>query len=202
MRTAGAAEMGGQKRDRPHGRTAGGRRMCLYGQRGAAQRGVGEPAGQCLQVYARRRHGGAGAALRCAGRDRHGATTAPAWTKPPRRASLTSFIRAILPTRPRATASAWPWRRRSPLARRAHHGPKRPRPRQCVHRAPAAGRGLRNMQKAPGRVGRARRGGEEAGEEAHFFWTYFRQSSMTATRMMMPENTNCRLASMPRVVRE
>ena len=36
----------------------------------------------------------------------------------------------------------------------------------------------------------------------HFFWTYFRQSSMTATRMMMPEKTNCRLVSMPRVVRE
>ncbi len=36
----------------------------------------------------------------------------------------------------------------------------------------------------------------------YFFWTYFRQSSMTATRMMMPENTNWRLASMPRVVRE
>jgi hypothetical protein len=36
----------------------------------------------------------------------------------------------------------------------------------------------------------------------YFFWTYFKQSSMTATRMMMPENTNCKLVSMPRVVRE
>ena len=36
---------------------------------------------------------------------------------------------------------------------------------------------------------------------AYFFWTYLRQSSITATRMMMPENTNCRLVSMPRVVR-
>ena len=36
----------------------------------------------------------------------------------------------------------------------------------------------------------------------YFFWTYFRQSSITATRMMMPENTNCRLVSMPRTVRE
>ena len=35
----------------------------------------------------------------------------------------------------------------------------------------------------------------------YFFCTYFRQSSMTATRMMMPEITNWRLASMPRVVR-
>ena len=37
---------------------------------------------------------------------------------------------------------------------------------------------------------------------AYFFWTYFRQSSMTATRMMMPEKMNCRLASMPSTVRE
>ena len=37
---------------------------------------------------------------------------------------------------------------------------------------------------------------------AYFFWTYFRQSSMTATRMMMPEKMNCRLTSMPSTVRE
>ena len=41
-----------------------------------------------------------------------------------------------------------------------------------------------------------------AGGRDHFFWMYFRQSSITATRMMMPENTNWRLASMPRTVRE
>ena len=39
-------------------------------------------------------------------------------------------------------------------------------------------------------------------EKNYFFWTYFRQSRVTATRMMMPENTNCRLVSIPRVVRE
>ena len=39
-------------------------------------------------------------------------------------------------------------------------------------------------------------------KKSYFFWTYFRQSSITATRMMMPENTNCRLVSMPRTVRE
>lgn len=36
----------------------------------------------------------------------------------------------------------------------------------------------------------------------YFFWTYFKQSSITATRMIMPENTNCKLVSMPKVVRE
>ncbi len=36
----------------------------------------------------------------------------------------------------------------------------------------------------------------------YFFWTYFRQSSITATRMMIPEKTNCRLVSIPKVVRE
>lgn len=36
----------------------------------------------------------------------------------------------------------------------------------------------------------------------YFFWTYLRQSSVTAARMMMPENTNCRLVSMPRIVSE
>ncbi len=46
------------------------------------------------------------------------------------------------------------------------------------------------------------RGGFGFSRGNYFFWTYFRQSSMTATRMMMPENTNWRLASMPRVVRE
>ena len=39
-------------------------------------------------------------------------------------------------------------------------------------------------------------------EKNYFFWTYLRQSSVTATRMMMPENTNCRLVSMPSTVRE
>ena len=45
------------------------------------------------------------------------------------------------------------------------------------------------------------RGGFGFSRGNYFFWTYFRQSSMTATRMMMPEITNWRLASMPRVVR-
>ena len=39
-------------------------------------------------------------------------------------------------------------------------------------------------------------------EIVYFFWTYLRQSSITATRMMIPENTNCRLVSMPSVVKE
>ena len=39
-------------------------------------------------------------------------------------------------------------------------------------------------------------------EEDYFFCTYFRQSRVTATRMMMPEKTNCRLVSIPRIVRE
>lgn len=46
------------------------------------------------------------------------------------------------------------------------------------------------------------REGEGEIPKNYFFWTYFKQSSITATRMMMPENTNCRLVSMPRVVRE
>ncbi len=45
------------------------------------------------------------------------------------------------------------------------------------------------------------RSDENAGKN-YFFWTYFRQSSITATRMMMPEKTNWRFVSMPRVVRE
>lgn len=38
--------------------------------------------------------------------------------------------------------------------------------------------------------------------EDYFFCTYFKQSRVTATRMMIPEKTNCRLVSMPRMVRE
>ena len=58
------------------------------------------------------------------------------------------------------------------------------------------------------RAKRSNRGGSRpqairAGAEGgYFFWTYLRQSSVTAVRMMMPENTNCRLVSMPRMVRE
>ena len=37
---------------------------------------------------------------------------------------------------------------------------------------------------------------------AHFFCTYFRQSRVTAVRIMIPSNTNCRFVSMPRMVRE
>lgn len=36
----------------------------------------------------------------------------------------------------------------------------------------------------------------------YFFCTYFRQSRVTATRIMIPENTNCRFVSIPRMVRE
>lgn len=36
----------------------------------------------------------------------------------------------------------------------------------------------------------------------YFFWTYFKQSSVTAVMMMMPSNTNCRFVSIPRMVRE
>ena len=34
----------------------------------------------------------------------------------------------------------------------------------------------------------------------YFLRTYFRQSSVTAMRMITPENTNCRLVSIPRIV--
>ncbi len=37
---------------------------------------------------------------------------------------------------------------------------------------------------------------------SYFFWTYFKQSMVTAARMMMPEKTNWRLVSTPRTVRE
>ena len=36
----------------------------------------------------------------------------------------------------------------------------------------------------------------------YFFCTYLRQSMVTADRIMMPENTNCRFVSTPRIVRE
>lgn len=36
----------------------------------------------------------------------------------------------------------------------------------------------------------------------YFFWTYFRQSSVTAVMMMIPSNTNCKFVSIPRIVRE
>lgn len=36
----------------------------------------------------------------------------------------------------------------------------------------------------------------------YFFLTYLRQSSVTATRMIIPSNINCRLVSMPRIVSE
>ena len=55
---------------------------------------------------------------------------------------------------------------------------------------------------------KARPGKTRAGNEAqlrslrHFFWMYFRQSSVTASRMMMPEKTNWRFVSTPRIVSE
>ena len=36
----------------------------------------------------------------------------------------------------------------------------------------------------------------------YFFCTYFKQSRVTATRIMIPEKINCRLVSIPRMVRE
>ena len=36
----------------------------------------------------------------------------------------------------------------------------------------------------------------------YFFCTYFRQSSVTATNIMIPENTNCRFVSIPSIVSE
>ena len=36
----------------------------------------------------------------------------------------------------------------------------------------------------------------------YFFLTYLRQSSVTATRMIIPSNINCRLVSIPRIVSE
>ncbi len=36
----------------------------------------------------------------------------------------------------------------------------------------------------------------------YFFLTYFRQSIVTAARMITPEQTNCRFVSTPRIVSE
>lgn len=36
----------------------------------------------------------------------------------------------------------------------------------------------------------------------YFFCTYFKQSRVTAVRMMIPSNTNCRFVSIPKIVRE
>ena len=38
------------------------------------------------------------------------------------------------------------------------------------------------------------------GNASYFFWTYFKQSRVTAVRIITPEKTNCRLVSMPRMV--
>ena len=39
------------------------------------------------------------------------------------------------------------------------------------------------------------------GSDTHFFWTYFKESSVTAMRIMIPEKTNCRFVSIPRMVK-
>ena len=102
-----------------------------------------------------------------------------------------------------APAPHRPWRA-GPATPRFLSGLREPKewaslPASCPKARPfPGGRAQKNRREAE----RPFRGSFVFSEGNYFFWTYFRQSSMTATRMMMPENTNWRLASMPRVVRE
>src|SRR5699024_7134717 len=78
--------------------------------------------------------------------------------------SLTGFIRAIPPTRPRETASAWPWHRRSPLCTAGASRSKAP-PATAV-RSPCACRraGAEKIcKKRRGALGRAPAGRRRSG---------------------------------------
>ena len=77
-------------------------------------------------------------------------------------------------------------------------GPSRPGP------APA-GPAAAQKQKPPDRITVRRqlelvRGGCR-NAVTYFFCMYFKESRVTATRMMIPENTNCKLVSIPRMVK-